>query len=320
MLVIGSVALKMNDIDVCRRITDIDVICTLDEMGEFYLRHANNIVHRQSTKYGESAFVNGSKPIEFELTDCRETSRELLDILMFNKIGIGYMTGLGGVCYAHPGVVLALKLSHRYLKNSPHFLKTMHDIVLLRDRGYTVPEYLHDWLARREKETLDYSHPNLNQKKGDFFDNRESFYVYDHDSIHEAVKHLYVPAYTYFKKEGVDVFCSKKEFELQPLYIRRLAVLEETYVLALERHQIPNEFKPDRKKSFLMALEKICTSITSGWFREFSWENYYAIKDMFSTNYVNRFHIALGAGEIKPFYPTVYPDTSSYHTQSNKEK
>lgn len=71
--------------------------------------------------------------------------------------------------------------------------------------------------------------------------------------------------------------------------VQLYGVLEEAYVLALERHQIPNNFKPDPKASFDIALEKICTSITSGWFREFAWENYYKVQELYSPNYVTKF-------------------------------
>ncbi|WP_457832940.1 DUF7275 domain-containing protein, partial [Staphylococcus aureus] len=60
-----------------------------------------------------------------------------------------------------------------------------------------------------------------------------------------------------------------------------------------ERHQIPNNFNPDPTGSFMYALEKVCTSITSGWFREYAWENYHKIvamhKKLGKTDYVKRF-------------------------------
>jgi hypothetical protein len=53
--------------------------------------------------------------------------------------------------------------------------------------------------------------------------------------------------------------------------------------------------------SFLKALEKVCTSITSGWWREFAWENYEAALAMHDRNYVDRFWKAVEAGTVGPY-------------------
>lgn len=43
----------------------------------------------------------------------------------------------------------------------------------------------------------------------------------------------------------------------------------------------------------MMALEKVCTSITSGWFREYAYENYYEVVAMYhklgKNDYIKRF-------------------------------
>ena len=38
-----------------------------------------------------------------------------------------------------------------------------------------------------------------------------------------------------------------------------------------------------------MALEKVCTSITSGKFREFSWENYLKVRNMYDSMTFDKF-------------------------------
>ena len=70
-------------------------------------------------------------------------------------------------------------------------------------------------------------------------------------------------------------------------------------VLALERHQIPNDFRPHPKKSFDMALMKVCTSITSGWFREWAWENYDQVQGLFNPAYVDWFKAGVEDGTVK---------------------
>jgi hypothetical protein len=217
-----------------------------------------------------------------------------------------------------------LKLSHRYLKNSPHFLKTLDDVEYFRSIGAKV--FDEGWLKRREAETYTYKHPKLNVMKGDFFKGDGVEYVYDHDDIHKQVAQLThveiydlsqsqwrgyfppeyraynpIPAYELYKQPGEEVKCSKLRFFSLPEHVRLYGVLEEAYVLALERSQIPFRGKVDPRRSFDIALMKVCTSSTSGWFREFAWENFRKVEGMYSADYVDRFWAAVDAGRVRKF-------------------
>jgi hypothetical protein len=177
--------------------------------------------------------------------------------------------------FATKEACLALKLSHRYKKDSPHFLKTMQDIRYYRALGITLtPELEHLWMPQREAETYVYNHPKLDVSKGEFFSGDGVRYVYDHDFIHRLVAFGEKPAYTYYMEDDEQVLTSKKRFFEAPHEIRILGGLEESLVLALERSQIPFDYKPDPDYSFKTALMKVCTSITSGYFRNFCWEHY----------------------------------------------
>lgn len=208
---------------------------------------------------------------------------------------------IGGITLkvAPLNLLYSLKFSHRFLKNSPHFLKTMRTIQVLRRLPF-IDVWDADWMERRIKETYDYKHPNLKVSKDSFF-NSNFDYVYDHDSIHEAVKVLDKPAYTFYMDGDAEVNCSREKFFAQDMTIRLLGVLEEAYVLAIERSQVPNNFNIDPRRSFNIALEKVCTSITSGWFREFAWEHYAIVQQMYDSIYVDKFKLALQKGQIKPY-------------------
>jgi hypothetical protein len=197
-------------------------------------------------------------------------------------------------------MLLALKLSHRYKKDSPHFLKTMEDIHLLRAAGATTSG-LEEFMKLRELETYGYKHPNLKRTKKQFFADDAIQYVYDHDSIHETIAWLEKPAYRFFSIDGQEVLSSKEKFYALPELVRMLAVVEESTVLALERSQIPFRGKVDPKKSFDIALMKVCTSITSGWFREYAWEHYHEAQKMYDDSYVDLFWNAVDAGQVRPF-------------------
>lgn len=199
---------------------------------------------------------------------------------------------------ANLNVCLMLKLSHRYLKNSPHFLKTMKDIKILRDSAVELNEQLTEILKVREEETYEYEHPNLNRTKDEFF---VDDYLFDHDSLHLAVAIDDQPAYTRFKREGEEVSLDMNKFDSLPLGARLDAVYEEAAVLALERSVIP--FGKDEQWAFERALEKVCTSITSGRFREFAWENYDRVLELKAEQawpYTTDFFSGIVNGIVKP--------------------
>jgi len=72
--------------------------------------------------------------------------------------------------------------------------------------------------------------------------------------------------------------CSKELFDALPLQTRLNGVYEEASVLAIERSLAHHRGDPNR--AFMFALEKVCTSITSGWFRRFAWEHFYDVANM----------------------------------------
>jgi len=300
MIITGSKALAQYSF-FAREPADIDYIATENEYSNFINFNSDKIVTTVSTKFGYTVHMLGSKPIEFDIARNNNSTEQFIKI--YSKLYYYYYYN-NNINYLNPEEVYTFKMTHRYLKNSPHFKKTMDDILLLREYGYgNIPHSLKDWVKVREKETYDYKHPKLKKTAAyDFFDTATGvIYEYNHDSIHESIKHLSCPAYELIKENKTDVFCSKERFYQQPIEIQLLTVLEESYTLALERSQIPNNFKTDPKVSFLKALEKVCTSISSGWWREFAWENYYQVLELYNENYVEKFHDGLKNGIVKPY-------------------
>lgn len=192
-----------------------------------------------------------------------------------------------------------LKLTHRYLKNSPHFLKTMRDVQAMRRSGAKIPEHHKEFLTQREKDTYAYKHPSLNQTKKDFFNGDGVNYVYDHDDIHRIVALPDQPAYKLFAKDGSEVASDKGKFAFLPRSEQLRAVREESCVLAIERSLVPHPGALTPEQAFRTALMKVCTSITSGWFREFAWENYDSVVATYEDTYATRFFAAVDRGEVK---------------------
>ena len=294
MLLVGSVALKYfcgdEGIEFHRNCLDHDYLCTEQEWDEISSQKGWDLVERVGNK-GHLKYKDDH--YEFEVAQKGSSTEDLIDYCINN----GYLHT------APLEVLYLLKMSHRYKKDSPHFYKTMQDIHFMRSIGAWIPEELQDILVKREKETYNYSHPNLNVKSKQFFSGDNIDYIYDHDTIHQAVAILDEPAYKSYMKDGSEVMTSKEKFESQEDVIKLLGVYEESCVLALERSQIPNDFSVDPEKSFMLALSKVCTSITSGWFREYAWENHNKVVAIYrklgKDDYIQRFKTNFEV--VKPF-------------------
>lgn len=267
-----------------RKSKDIDVLATLSEFEEYTQSKATFIDQ-------DHAFVKISDQIyDCELISDQSLSLELARLILTHPET--YYNSTLEAWVPNLNILYMLKMTHRYKKNSPHFLKTMTDIHCMREAGaFIEPEHM-DFFFERQRATLHYEHPNLNRSKNEFFNPEDKYMVYDHDSIHRAVALYDAPAYLSYQESGSEVLTSKKLFEKAPRAIQLAGVYEEAAVLALERHQIPNGFKPNPMESATIALEKVCSSITSGWFREFAWENYHEVLNMFKflPNFVEKFH------------------------------
>lgn len=305
MLLIGSRALVANnpELEGVRKVVDWDFICTIEQFTAWHKANKGNLqfaVPTQQGKYYHARDKDGMN-YEFELAWPGTSSEQFL--IEYNCMNVG------AEATASNYDLLLIKESHKYKRNSPHFLKTMSDIKFLRDKltnGQPVKwiERNRELLAMREKESYDYAHPRLNVSSKEFFNGDGVQYVYDHDTIHltQALtpdrQGNWVPAYTFYMKLGSEVMTSKELFFKVPENIRLYGVYEESCVLALERSQIPHglgkEGGPTARWSFEMALMKVCTSITSGWFREYAWENYQKVLDLYNNlgddDYIKRFN------------------------------
>lgn len=143
--------------------------------------------------------------------------------------------------------------------------------------------------TRLTKKEFPQGNPNLNQSNSDFFDDSVKK-VYDHDFLHELYAYGGVPMYTklkYSDKES-SAWCEKELWDNLPLTYKLRCVAEETYVIATERYIIPNNYKYSYKRAYFQALEKVCTTLTSGWFRDFAIDRYPLIVDMFEQEKVSQ--------------------------------
>lgn len=295
MIVIGSEALRYH-VHLDRIVRDIDVVGTLKELKCLMKNVKPDMSY--PIEGGKKYIIKFNGRIcEFEIAWPDSTAEQVVNL---NKDSKYYIENadLGFLIVPCLNFLYTLKMSHRFKKNSVNFLKTMEDIYRMRQFVSTdIKDEYKSFFKVRQSEQMA-AHPKLNVDKESFF--TENFpYVYDHDSIHEVVKHLSKPAYAYFKPEQSDVMTDRKMFEQLPLAVRLYSVLEEAYVLAIERSQVPHGTLITPYDSFLIAMKKVCTSITSGWWREFAWEHYYDVIKMYDDKYIKYFWEGVNAGEVK---------------------
>jgi hypothetical protein len=316
MLLIGSRALVANNPELAdtRKCVDWDYICTLDQFKAWHKANKDNLqfaVPTQGGKYYHARDKDGMN-YEFELAWPGTSAEDLLK--HYGLLDHVYKPEIGPVPAINPDLLI-IKLSHRYKRNSPHFLKTMSDIKYLREKvgAEFFDKFMQNGIngpimAKREAESYDYAHPKLNVSSKEFFNGDGVNYVYNHDSIHEAVACGTQPAYKWYMKDGSEVMTSKEKFFTCNEEVRLYGVYEESCVLALERSQIPHNMMPTMdgsvwfdqcrsgpspRWSFEMALMKVCTSITSGYFRQYAWESYDKVMALYNElgedDYIQRF-------------------------------
>lgn len=273
-------------------LVDFDFMCTPNEL-HIVLNTLKNqdlnmtIITRTDDK---CTVKHESGYYEFDIGHSNNSTEQLLKYCNNSEDGVLFSQK------ADINVLHVLKQSHKYLRNSPHFLKTMRDIQSLQAQGARITPALKPILELREKETYSYDHPVLDVDKKEFFSDDGIQYVYDHDTIHLAIAVGDEPAYRSYMKDGSEVMTDKDKFFAAPEKIRLYGVYEEACVLALERSQIPFANDPDKPtpaQSFVTALIKVCTSITSGWFREYAYNNFFEIINMYRNlgedDYMKRF-------------------------------
>lgn len=299
--VIGSVALNSHQ-GIVRNPADLDIIGEYDDIVDFVYKIGKPKAFYPIERGNKVVAKFDDLIVEGEIVwDKDSTIGKIHDLIQ--RTGQRGVSCNQIVSFADINTLYMLKMSHRYKKNSPHFLKTMDDIHRMRNYGAVILD--EELYKAREAETYTYAHPKLNQDKDSFFKDDGVMYTYDHDTIHLSVMRGSRPAYMEFKPADKEVWCDKNMFFAASEEVRLNAVYEESCVLALERSQIPfPETKP--LKSFTMALQKVCTSITSGWFREYAWEHYHQAMELYDPNYVSKFWNDVDAGLIKPFSKSLY--------------
>lgn len=115
--------------------------------------------------------------------------------------------------------------------------------------------------------------PSLNKTVKEFFDDAVTK-KYDHDLLHELLAFEDKPLYTRMQVDASRAWCEKTLWD-QFSYLQKIhCAAEETYVIAVERFLATSDWQTPTRLAYTKALRKVCTTLTSGWFRDFALDNF----------------------------------------------
>lgn len=283
-VVIGSYALQT------RTCSDIDIVCYAEDI---------NVNHEELTyiKDHTITFTFNNKKIECLLADYQESFQILLKSVNT------------AVTIASPELCYAIKRAHihranvkweKHISDYTQLSKIYHfhqPIPELPNMSIFEFSQLHS-KALDEVLSPQRQVPLYNVTKEQFFDDYVKKYV-DHDWLHVVYAHKEQPMYTYLQDDPAIVYCNPAKWEQLTYNDKLKCVLEECYVIAVERFLIKDLLinkqtdLRDIHKAFKASLIKVCTTLTSGFFRMFAIDNYYMLLNNYDTSFLEKTKEAL---------------------------
>ena len=149
-------------------------------------------------------------------------------------------------------------------------------------------DYDKDYLDRRTRATMQMfpqQYPKLNKTVSDFFDDAVQK-KYSHDWLHELYAFESKPMYTKLQSNPELAWCEKEKWDNLTDIQKLQCVAEETYVIATERFLVPSDWSYPERLAYFNALKKVCTTLCSGWFRDFAIDNHTILCEMFDPSKV----------------------------------
>lgn len=198
--------------------------------------------------------------------------------IQFNgrSVNVCNTTGLAIIKRSH------LHRSLSFGKHITHWIKWLS----ARTDAFTA----NDWkvLAERTeltKQQYPQGNPNLMQPVKDFFDDAVSK-IYEHDYLHELVAYYDKPLYTKLQRNPKLAWCDKELWDKLTHEDKCKCVAEECYVIAIERF-ISKDWNYSFKLAYNKSLEKVCTTLCSGYFRDFAIDNFAEILQLFNAEKIH---------------------------------
>jgi hypothetical protein len=257
------------------RNTDWDFICNKEDLS--YLR---DVLAGQKVEGHFPEHLN-NKAIYDYYTDAYEGA----DITAVSD----KLDGWGHFFIAPPMALYVFKRSHAWRRRG--FEKVISHLHLggLAKQRILMEEHDKHLLEERTKLTLEaypQRNPKLNQTVKDFFDDPVKKVV-EHDWIHELYAFEEKPMFTRLQPDSTRAWCAKDLWLGLTDLQRTQCVAEESYVIATERFLV-HSYRYPKKLAFFKALEKVCTTLCSGWFRDWAIDYYPDVINLYSESKVER--------------------------------
>jgi hypothetical protein len=298
MLIVGSKAFQLRFPNQKRPVNDVDIIGYSDDLS--YLKDMlkpTEIIKRSHTillkNITQIKYLYDTKNVELLLAD---NSKSLQMYLEYDRENL----------FASEEVLFSLKSSHIHYPIK--FYKHISDFTFLFNHFKGV-DVLSDITSIHKKEIRErlnrLSPPSLNKTVDEFFSQSKDYVkpYFIHDEIHMIMAHYNEPLYKSMQDDKNFAKCNKTSWESFSYEDKCKCVLEEAYVISLERKILPMIFGSGsgytNQEAFDWALMRICTTLCSGWFREFATVNYFTIKNKMNINYVEKFLENYQNGKIK---------------------
>lgn len=304
MIVLGSKAMLTltGETDSRRfREKDIDVVMSCQQLQAFFDHNRTaikNLVPKSPYKFGATLVQDGQRYTYEIETDQQPSSAWLL--AQREQIQTEVYHDPFGNAFAVPSQEVLFLTKKSHINMNIHFDKSMEDLHALKMGLEAVKiRALDPYFELRHQEAKErhqHRKPTLNMSNQAFFDRtkRAVGYVFVHDDIHEAVKHFDRPVYEMLKKDLSLAWCEKDLFSALPLETQIKCVQEEAYVIAIERFiALEKGNHADHFLAYKDALRRICTTLCSGFFRDFAVDHYFEVLHAYDPGFFKRFQQAL---------------------------
>ena len=283
VLIGGSVALKhwLKDESISPKDTDyfcyrVDCPFDLTKFEESIC----NFLYTDKTNKREVFIVDNCPPLQWVLkNNVDSTYMDLSNLLVLKN--------------AHKHFYLGkYKKSFKHLIDYSRLLKCIFLSSKQKSISEEYSQWLIEWAYFNDSRLLHF--PKLDKSKTEFFNDNVMYYV-DHDYLHELVAIEDKPAYT--KCLTGEVMFSNKLFNQLDYQSKVDMVLEESFVLALERCLIPifhgETYLPaiTPEEAFKYSLTRVATNLSSGPFREFASDNFYEIYLEYQEQHINYYKV-----------------------------
>jgi hypothetical protein len=230
-------------------------------------------------------FLSDGSPLPKEIGSFKD------EVHNFNELNNGaiaenYAEDMGGYYRVMNLEGLAL-MKRSHLWRAYHFDKhiTMYHKHLAKYAKWDDPVWVALLKERTKltKEAYPQRNPSLDQTNKDFFDDAVKK-VFDHDWIHELVAYYDRPLFERLKKpEKFDkAWCERDLWDAFSPEDKSRCVAEEAHVIACERFMIPNDWNYSPKRAYFQAVNKVCTTLTSGWFRDHAIDHFPEVIQLFN--------------------------------------